>query len=298
MSTFVPPYDYTDGDTANHTPSTEPGAGDQRANIFDRGGDVFSSEEGVQIIADLEAIGKGVDEPHCGHVSALRLASEPGKIVGLLYHEAGIAILNLGGSTLSNSNWSNSSTKYNNQNQTPDRDVGWGQSGGLWPILSPHDRINGLIDGMQEGNAGTALGLTQTAGEAFIGRADGSTQTDPAYVAAASFYPDLLVSASIDDIVDHIGYTRFSSGSLTGMAFQNETSIYSTIFFCTAEASEFNQSNNSTYAAISPSPDKTFITTVLLYADQSNEPVAVAKLNRPIEKTPDSSLTVRVRLDF
>ena len=82
------------------------------------------------------------------------------------------------------------------------------------------------------------------------------------------------------------------------MAFQNETSIYSTIFFCTAEASEFNQTNNSTYTAIEPSPDKTFITTVLLYANQTNEPVAVAKLNRPIEKTPDSSLTVRVRLDF
>ena len=299
MSTFEPPYDYTDGDTANHTPTSEPAAGDQRANIFDRGGDVFSSEEGVQIIADLEAVAKGVDEAHCGHVSALRLAADPTKVVGLLYHEAGIAVLNLGGSTLSNSNWSGTN-KYNNSNIAPERDVGWGQSNDLWPILSPHDRINGLIDGMQEGlQNGTAFdGLTQTAGEVFIGQAAGSLQTDPAYVAAASFYPDLLVSASIDDIVDHIGYTRFSSGSLTGMAFQNETSIYSTIFFCTAEASEFNQSNNSTYTAISPSPDKTFITTVLLYADQSNEPVAVAKLNRPIEKTPDSSLTVRVRLDF
>ena len=33
----------------------------------------------------------------------------------------------------------------------------------------------------------------------------------------AQFYPDLLVSGSIDDIIDHIGFTRFSSGSLTSM---------------------------------------------------------------------------------
>lgn len=304
METFEPPFDIATGNGTNpNTATTEPAAGDQRPNVFDRGGDVFSSEEGVQIIADLEAEGKGVDESHAGHVSALKLASDPNLIVGLLYHEAGIAVLNLGGSTLANSNWT--SGGYNDANGSySQHDVGWGQAGasgaGLYPILNPHDRINGLIDGMQESGAGNATGLnlTQTGGEVYIGSGTGSSQTAPNYNTAATFYPDLLVSASIDDIVDHIGYTRFSSGSLTGMAFQNETSIYSTIFFCTAEASEFNQSNNSTYAAISPSPDKTFITTVLLYANQTNEPVAVAKLNRPIEKTPDSSLTVRVRLDF
>lgn len=297
METFEPPFNVADG-SLNQNATTEPVAAWQRQNIFDRGGDVFSSEEGVQIIADLEAEGKGVDEANAGHVSALKLASDPTKVVGLLYHEAGIAVLNLGGSTLANTNWT--SGGYNDTAGKTQHDVGWGQAGGLYPILNPHDRINGLIDGMQETGAGgaTGLGLTQTGGEVYIGSGTGSQQTAPNYNTTATFYPDLLVSASIDDIVDHIGYTRFSSGSLTGMAFQNETSIYSTIFFCTAEASEFNQSNNSTYTAIEPSPDKTFITTVLLYANQTNEPVAVAKLNRPIEKTPDSSLTVRVRLDF
>ena len=301
MEAFEPPFNISDGNGTNSNGATqEPASTAQRQNIFDRGGDVFSSEEGVEIIADLNAEGFGIDEPQAGHVSALKLASDPNKIVGLLYHEAGVAVLNLGGSTLVNTDWTGAGG-YNDPNGSYlNHDVGWGQQGGLHPVLIPHDRINGLIDGMQENGAGTAdgLGLSQTGGQVYIGSGTGSSQTTPAYSTTATFYPDLLVSASIDDIVDHIGYTRFSSGSLTGMAFQNETSIYSTIFFCTAEASEFNQSNNSTYTAIQPSPDKTFITTVLLYANQTNEPVAVAKLNRPIEKTPDSSLTVRVRLDF
>ena len=49
------------------------------------------------------------------------------------------------------------------------------------------------------------------------GRADGNSK--------AKFIPDLLVSASIDNIVDHIGGTRFSSGTLSSMAFQNQTNI-------------------------------------------------------------------------
>ena len=109
----------------------------------------------------------------------------------------------------------------------------------------------------------------------------------------ARFYPDLLVSASIDDIVDHIGYTRFSSGSLTATAFQNVTTVNSSIFFCRATASQFNGSTNPTFADPtdptkwlldgSGSSPFTYITTVLLYDDE-DEVVAIAKLNRPIEK--------------
>ena len=40
-----------------------------------------------------------------------------------------------------------------------------------------------------------------------------------------------------------------------------------------------------------------FITTVIL-ADATNTPVAVAKLNRPVEKNDETELTFRVRLDF
>ena len=37
--------------------------------------------------------------------------------------------------------------------------------------------------------------------------------------------PTLPYVITDDDVLDHIGYTRFSSGSLTGMAFQNQTKI-------------------------------------------------------------------------
>lgn len=123
----------------------------------------------------------------------------------------------------------------------------------------------------------------------------------------ATFYPDLLTSASIDDIVDHIGYTRFSSGSLTGMAFQNQTKINSSIYFCRASANEFNTSSNPTFLDSDGVPvmivdadnDKpfTYITTVAL-ADSNGDVVAIAKLNRPIEKNDESEVTIRVRLDF
>ena len=156
------------------------------------------------------------------------------------------------------------------------------------------------------------------AGQAYIGYADqgyegtgatsqaGSGQDGPQISVGARFYPDLLVSASIDDIVDHIGFTRFSSGSLTATAFQNNTTINSSIFFCRANASQFNGSANPTWE--DPTTGEwllkdtggdpyAYITSVLLYDDE-DQIVAVAKLNRPIEKNNQSELTIRVRLDF
>ena len=41
----------------------------------------------------------------------------------------------------------------------------------------------------------------------------------------------------------------------------------------------------------------TYISTVAL-ADSKGDVVAIAKLNRPIEKNDESEVTVRVRLDF
>jgi len=41
----------------------------------------------------------------------------------------------------------------------------------------------------------------------------------------------------------------------------------------------------------------TYITTVGLY-DNANNLLAVAKLSRPVEKSPERDLTFRIRLDF
>ena len=127
--------------------------------------------------------------------------------------------------------------------------------------------------------------------------------------AKAKFIPDFVVSSSIDNIVDHIATTRFSSGTLTACTFQNQTNINSTLIFCRATADEFNYSSNPTYTDSannivvidSGQEDSqrsfTFPTTVGLH-DQFGNLLAVAKLSRPIEKNDEKDLTFRIRLDF
>lgn len=153
--------------------------------------------------------------------------------------------------------------------------------------LSGSQHVSGTIDAIS------------STGTTVIGRADGNPN--------AKFIPDLYVSASVDDIVDHISSCRFSSGSLTAMTFQNITNINSTLVFCRATADEFNYSSNPTFTDADgkivviddPTTDRTFsyITTVGLY-DANDNLLAVAKMSRPIEKNDEKDLTFRVRLDF
>jgi hypothetical protein len=132
-------------------------------------------------------------------------------------------------------------------------------------------------------------------------------------VISSSFIPYLLASASIDDIVDHVCATRFQSGSLTAITFQNVTNINSSLIFCRAAADEFNYSSNPTFVDTNASTsgrivvidpgeeDKqesfTYVTAVGMY-DAVGNLLAVAKLSRPVEKSPERDLTFRVRLDF
>ncbi|NBW06507.1 MAG: hypothetical protein EBR82_00600 [Caulobacteraceae bacterium] len=135
----------------------------------------------------------------------------------------------------------------------------------------------------------------------------------------AKVIPDLVVSASIDDIVDHFCYARFGDSNLTAITFQNVTNINSSLVFCRALPDDFNYSSNPTYidsktdsstssvkgrltiydpALPEESQDTfTYITTIGLY-DNDNGLLAVAKLSRPVEKNPGRDLTFRVRLDF
>ena len=267
-----------------------------------------ASEFGVRIIADLGAAQSHKSDSMAGDVSLLRLASDQNVVVGLLFYQAGIAVLNLGGSSIIGQAFATGE----------ELDTGLGQSATnitIDTVFEPRDPIYGVIKGMSSGGAGSALAgeiligndtvttLNHTSAAALSDRSGGSTSG----LGPATFYPDLLVSASIDDIIDHIGFTRFSSGSLTAMAFQNQTKINSSIYFCRASANEFNSSNNPTYLDANnvsvtvqdAENDKpfTYITTVAL-ADTAGEVVAIAKLNRPIEKNDESELTIRVRLDF
>jgi hypothetical protein len=119
----------------------------------------------------------------------------------------------------------------------------------------------------------------------------------------------LLYSASIDDILDYFCSTRFTGSDATVMAFQNQTNINSSVYFCNFSADRFNYSSNPTYTdnngrivVIDPGQEDiqrsfSFITSIGLY-DADNNLLAVAKTSRPILKNYQRSYTVKVRLDY
>ena len=200
-----------------------------------------------------------------GDVGNIVNASNTSDIVGLLFYQSGLAVLD------------------------------------LKKITSASQKMSGSIDAIS--NATTVNGAVIPAGKTVLGSTAGNSR--------AKFIPDFIVSASIDQIVDHIASVRFHSSSQTVMTFQNETVINSSLVFCRAGADEFNFSTNPTYVDsagrikvisdtnTSRTTEKpfTFITTVGLY-DASQNLLAVAKLSRPIEKNDNKDLTFRVRLDF
>jgi hypothetical protein len=161
-------------------------------------------------------------------------------------------------------------------------------------IIMSDQHISGVIDAVTNANdAGAGIG------KMVMGSATGNV--------SAKFSPDFLVSGSIDSIVNHIASTRFSSGSLTAMTFQNNTEINSTLITCRAGTNDFNYSSNPTFTdangqivVLTPNTEErtfSFITTIGLY-DANNRLLAVAKLSRPVEKNDTRELSFRVRLDF
>ena|SRR3990167_8290435 len=168
----------------------------------------------------------------------------------------------------------------------------------LAKIISGSQHVSGVIDAM---NATAPNGGIST-GKMVIGDfKSGNPQ--------ARFIPDFLVSASMDNIIDHFSACRFSSGSQTAMTFQNITNINSTLFFCKLDPDEFNYSSNPTYidadnkiVVIDEGQEDTqtafsFITKIGLY-DANNNLLAVASLSRPVEKNNEKDLTLRLRVDF
>ena len=168
----------------------------------------------------------------------------------------------------------------------------------LAKIISGTQKVSGVIDAMSP----AAIDVTHAAGQTVIGHPHSGNP-------AAKFIPDFMTSGSIDNIVDHIAATRFSSGTLTSISFQNQTIINSSLIFCRATADEFNYSSNPTYIdsdnriiVIDEGQEDvqtpfTMITSVGLY-DANNNLLAVAKTSRPLEKNPEKDLTIRLRLDF
>jgi hypothetical protein len=233
-----------------------------------------------------------------GAVGNIVMASDTTKSVGLMFYDHGIAVYDLS------------------------------------KILMGDQRVSGSIDAVtaeevdgalltgrtlfSDDDSTTLLDLTDLHdGKTVIGakRFDGTDSGTGGYHGAllsnpdATFIPDLMVSGSIDNILNHISQCRFGDGSDSAMTFQNVTNINSTLIFCRATADEFNYSSNPTFTdaenrivVIDEGSENTqrafsFITSVGLY-DANNSLLAVAKLSRPIEKNDEKDLTMRVRLDF
>ena len=109
----------------------------------------------------------------------------------------------------------------------------------------------------------------------------------------------MFMSGTINNFADTVRHR------LTNISFNNTTELNSTIYFCRANANEFNYSSNPTYLSESEIRVKTnasdqpisYITTVGLYG-ADNELLAVAKLSEPLKKTNTNELSLRVRLDY
>jgi len=161
----------------------------------------------------------------------------------------------------------------------------------LAKVTSGSQYVSGTIDAMA------------TLGTQVLGASGTQTQFQSAFI------PDFIVSASIDNIVDHVASCRLGSGSQTALTFQNVTNINSTLIFCRAAADEFNYSSNPTYTDSTnrivvidvgqedTEQSFTYISSVGMY-DANDNLLAVAKLSRPVQKSSERDLTFRVRLDF
>tara|TARA_R110000851_G_scaffold37420_6_gene96663 strand:+ start:4513 stop:5928 length:1416 start_codon:yes stop_codon:yes gene_type:complete len=277
---------YIDGTNELGTHNVDRTTGVTGSANIGNAGIAYTSESGVEIFAD---VGSNADSRNtvAGTVARLKMASDTTRDVGLLFYDTGVVVLDI------------------------DK-VSWTKQ----PVYGLIDAMNNTSFTHQSDKAATGItaGGTNVAynmislgtiakGTAVIG--DSSCNGN----ISASFSPDFLVSASIDNILDHFSSTRFSSGTLTAAAFQNQTQIQSTIYFCRAAPGEFNYSSNPTFVdtsnnlnVIEDSTDPTersftFITSVGLYGPNMDL-LAVGKVSRPIEKNDEKDLTVRVRLDF
>jgi hypothetical protein len=219
-----------------------------------------TSENGAAVFTDI-GVSTTYNSGPTGRVGSIARSTNSSDIVGTIFYDQGVAVLNLD------------------------------------KIMSGSEFASGSFDSVLNSN-----------GTSFVGLEAHDSNYEASYTnVSGTFIPDLLMSASIDDFLDHMASCRFQSGSFAAASFQNQTQISSTLAFCRVGAGEFNYSSNPTYVDASGNirpidnieTDKpySFITTIGLY-DAADNLLAVAKTSRPIENTNESDLTFRLRLDF
>jgi len=242
-----------------------------------------TSASGSMIFTDIGAA-TNTQRTFGGDVAAIVSATDTSRKVGLIFYDHGTCVFDMSKIISGSQHVYGTIDAMNAGNGKSGKPVGTMMIGGG---LGNFDKSNGTMQGANNN-----------------GRPDGNTSN-----VRAKYIPDLLVSASIDQILDHFATCRFQSGTLTAMTFQNVTTINSTLIFCRATADEFNYSTNPTFTNSSgrirvvdqgqedTQRSFTFPTTVGLH-DEFGNLLAVAKLSRPIEKNDERDVTFRVRLDF
>lgn len=212
----------------------------------------INSANGFQVFTDIGAA-TNKEQSFGGQVSSIVDASNTNVTVGLLFNDAGVAVLDFA------------------------------------KILDQTQVMSGSIDAMKSGSlAGFEHGKTRLSG---------------------AFVNSFLLSASIDDIVDHVASVRFGSGTLSAINFLNITNINSSIITCRLGADEFNYSSNPTYVdednrivVIDEGQEEFQRSFVMItgigYYDANDNLLAVGKVSRPIEKNDERDLLLRARMDF
>lgn len=109
------------------------------------------------------------------------------------------------------------------------------------------------------------------------------------------------VSGCINNVVDGV------RTHLEQIAFNNQTNLQSSVYFCRAFNNEFNYSSNPTFIDSSGLilvtsgsnilTTRTYITTIGLY-DENDNLLAVGKVNKPVLKSPETEAVFRLRLDY
>lgn len=110
----------------------------------------------------------------------------------------------------------------------------------------------------------------------------------------------VAVTGTIDNVVDGV------KNRIQQCNFNNQTNLHSTIYFCRALHDEFNYSSNPSFVdsdgriiptSGSDNQTRSYITKVALL-DIQNNVLGVASLSEPVKKSPDSEITLKIRLSF
>lgn len=110
----------------------------------------------------------------------------------------------------------------------------------------------------------------------------------------------VAVTGTIDNVVDGL------RNRIQQCNFNNQTNLHSTVYFCRGLHDEFNYSSNPSFldsdqriipTSGTDNQTRSYITKVGLYSIQ-NELLGVASLSEPVKKSPDSEISVKVRLSY